>query len=41
MAMGLHKPIIVSGFPKNLLFFLSLPEVRSVKNDDEIIRLLL
>ncbi len=36
MAMGLHKPIIVSGFNKKL-FFLSLPEVISVSSDNEII----
>lgn len=36
MAMGLHKPIIVSGFKKKL-FFLGLPEVICVKNDEEII----
>ncbi len=36
MAMGLHKPIIVSGFRKKL-FFLGLPEVISVKDDNEII----
>lgn len=37
MAMGLNKPIIVSGFPRKLLFFLSLPEVTSVSADSEII----
>jgi len=37
MAMALHKPIIVSGFPKKHRFFLSLPEVVSVSSDDEII----
>ncbi len=39
MAMGLHKPIIVSGF-KNKLFFLSLPEVINVLDDSEIISVL-
>lgn len=37
MAMGLHKPIIVSGFPKKFLFFLSLPEVISLPTDDQIL----
>lgn len=37
MAMGLNKPIIVSGFNKKLPFFLSLPEVVSVSSDDEIL----
>ena len=36
MAMGLNKLIIVSGFTKKL-FFLSLPEITCVKNDDEIL----
>ena len=37
MAMGLNKPIIVSGFPKKNSFFLSLPEIISVSSDDEIL----
>ncbi len=36
MAMGLNKPIIVSGFKKRL-FFLGLPDVVSVGSDDEIL----
>lgn len=39
MAMGLNKPIVVSGF-KNKLFFLSLPEVTCVENDEDIISVL-
>ncbi len=39
MAMGLHKPIIVSGFNKTP-FFTSLPEVISVSSDVEIISIL-
>ncbi len=37
MAMGLHKPIIVSGYTKKVPFFLSLPEVIRVSNDEEIL----
>lgn len=37
MAMGLHKPIIVSGFTKNGKWFTLLPEVISVDNDEDII----
>lgn len=40
MAMGLHKPIIVSGFKKHPLFFLSLPEVLSVEDDEKLIEVL-
>ena len=36
MAMGLHKPIIVSN-PRKNAFFLSLPEIISVENDTKIL----
>lgn len=36
MAMGLNKPIIVSGFKKKR-FFLSLPEVICVEEDNQIL----
>lgn len=39
MAMGLHKPIIISGF-KNSPFFTSLPEVISISSDSDIISVL-
>ena len=36
MAMGMNKPVVVSGFKKKL-FFLGLPEVISVGDDDGIL----
>ena len=37
MAMGLHKPIIVSGFTKKNRWFTLLPEVISIESDEDII----